>query len=291
MSDTKSCAVCAVGLKGAEFLAGLATAGVLPSTVYSYDQADDASRSFGTIRRFCETNSVAFYESRSPDLRSHSLVFLVGWQFLIPGVMKNCVVFHDSLLPRYRGFSPTVTALIKGQPFLGVTAITPTEETDAGPIVGQLQRAITYPCRIDTALRLQSELMVTLAIGILERTAAGEIDAIEQDQSQATFSIWRDKQDYVIDWTRSAAEIRRFVDATSYPYDGASTSLAGEKLIVDRATELPDVRFEIRQPGKVWNMEDGCPVVVCGEGLLRLERVLTSNGQPYAFSRMRLRFE
>ena len=36
---------------------------------------------------------------------------------------ENLIVFHDSLLPKYRGFAPLVSQLINGEEYLGVTAI------------------------------------------------------------------------------------------------------------------------------------------------------------------------
>jgi methionyl-tRNA formyltransferase len=56
------------------------------------------------------------------------------------------VVFHDSILPQYRGFNPLVSALINGDSRVGVTAMG-TDEFDKGDIIGQRTIAINIPSK------------------------------------------------------------------------------------------------------------------------------------------------
>lgn len=51
----------------------------------------------------------------------------------------GALVIHDSLLPKYRGFSPLVHAILNGDSVTGATMFVPTEEIDAGPVVGQVE--------------------------------------------------------------------------------------------------------------------------------------------------------
>ena len=79
--------------------------------------------------------------------------------------------------------------------------------------------------------------------------------------------------DYRIDWHDSADKIQRFVDAVGIPYQGAEP-LAGEVLARVLDTEVvADVPIENGVTGKVIFVQDGCPVIVCGKGLLRLKRL------------------
>ena len=116
--------------------------------------------------------------------------------------------------------------------------------------------------------------------------------ASPQDDSQATYSLWRDEEDYAIDWSQSATDLRRFVDAVGHPYKGASTTLHGQRLRIRQVRALPDVSIANRTPGKVIFMRSGRPVVVCGEGLLLLEKVEDEHGEVIdRFDRFRLRFQ
>ncbi len=140
---------------------------------------------------------------------------------------------------------------------------------DAGPIVAQREVSISYPIRIRNALELQSGLMADLALDIIAAWQSGALSSRPQDESKATYSLWRDEADYNIDWSQSASEIRRFIDAVSWPYSGARTTVGGEPVTIDAANEVDDLRFERRDVGKIWRLDTGRPVVVCGSGLLR----------------------
>lgn len=287
---TVAFSICAVGFKGAEYLAALVAGGAAPTTVFSYRQPDDRSNGFDTITALCRSHDIPLIESKRPDCSGSDPIFFVGWQYLMRDIGQNAVVFHDSLLPRYRGFAPTVNALIRGEPRIGVTAFRPDGGIDSGPVVGQRDAALDYPVRVEKALRIQAGLMAALTSDLLKSHAAGAMAGQMQNDRDATYSIWRDDEDYRIDWTASAAEIQRLVDAVSFPYAGAITRLGEQALIVDAATACDDLAFELRHPGKVFSLEDGKPMVVCGRGMLRLDVVMTLDRAPYVFDRLRVRF-
>lgn len=280
---------CAVGLKGVSFIRGIMQQGIKPGMIVSYDQPDDASQSFRMIEALAQEASSEFIVSKSPQFSQDDLIFAVGWQYLFKEVMPFSVVFHDSLLPRYRGFSPTASALINGEPEIGVTALRPVSGVDEGPIVGQASVQVQYPIKIKEALEIQAGLMIDLAAQIYQQWREGGLSEQEQDHTRATYSLWRDDEDYLIDWSRPSSAILRMVDAVGFPYAGARTTINGETIIVDEASEVPDLTFEIRQPGKVWALVQGRPVVVCGSGLLRLDACRKSDGTPYEFKRLRVR--
>ena len=201
--------------------------------------------------------------------------FAAGWRWLLPeNEHEPIVVFHDSLLPRYRGFAPLVNALINAEPKLGVTALLGAKHYDAGPILAQEAIAVNYPLRLAEAIEAIRPCYAKLATAVLGDLRKGTWAPRVQDETQASYSLWRDEDDYVINWSQDAATIRRQVDATGFPYRGASVLARGRKLRVLAASERPDVRIEIRTPGKIIFMEEGKPVVVCQSGLLRLEELV-----------------
>ena len=282
--------VCATGLKGAVFVDALFERGLVPGRIVSYEQPDDRANSYARIRQRASDAGVAFETNRRPGFTEGALAFLVGWQYLLPeapGV--TAVVFHDSLLPKYRGFSPTVAALIAGETKIGVTALLLGAGIDEGPILGQAVAEIRYPMKIADALTLQAGLMAVLAIELEDKWRRDALESRPQDDTQATYSLWRDAEDYFIDWTRPADEIARMIDASGFPYDGARTRCGSEEIIVDAATPVADLAFASRAPGKVWRFDAGQPVVVCGAGLLRLDACRTRHGAPFMPERLRTR--
>jgi methionyl-tRNA formyltransferase len=198
----------------------------------------------------------------------------VAWRWMIDHKDTQLVVFHDSLLPRYRGFNPLVSCLINGERQIGVTALLGAARYDAGDILAQSASPIDYPIKLADAIERIRVDYKAAATDVLQRVERGEhLRGVPQQEAQATYSLWRDEVDYRIQWDRSAMSIARFVDAVGSPYKGASTLVNGVLARIDDAVPLPDVQIENRTPGKVIWMEDSCPVVVCGDGLLKILRL------------------
>jgi methionyl-tRNA formyltransferase len=290
MAKSGKIVVCAAGMKGFAFVEGLLEKGANISSIVTYMQADDQAKSFERLCELAAARSVRLLDNPRPALEPGDLTFLVGWQYLLSQITSSTVVFHDSLLPRYRGFSPTVTALINGDREIGVTALQPNDRVDEGPIFAQRSSMISYPIKIQEALTLQAASMADLAVEIVELWEQDQLAASPQQDGKATYSIWRDDQDYEINWAADACEIERFVNAVGYPYAGARTTVDGiEILRILDVSVASDLHFEIRDAGKIWKLDDGRPIVVCGSGMLRVDRWRSETGKPFAFQRLRTR--
>jgi methionyl-tRNA formyltransferase len=286
--------VCAVGLKGAVFLEGLLGRHVCVDKVFSYPQDGDASYGYQTIERSCARHNISFVQARRPTLNDFAgadLIFLAGWQYLFSFHDSRIVVFHDSLLPRYRGFAPTVTALIAGDSAVGVTALTPDSGVDTGPILAQAQIQLPRPARIGEVLTSQAQVMVDLALKIIQQRGAGVLVAQAQNESDASYAIWRGAEDYFINWQWPSETIERFVYAVGYPYEGAHTCLGETLLIIDECRSVGDLHFPIREPGKVWSMNGDGPSVICGSGLLQLTSMRRGDGSTFRLDKLRCQFD
>ncbi|MBV1789418.1 hypothetical protein KQ940_15285 [Marinobacterium sp. D7] len=236
---------------------------------------------FQDIKYFCEANDVFFSDRLSLNKRESSLSFAIGWRWLIHDD-DNLVVFHDSILPRYRGFAPLVNALINGEKNIGVTALRADSKYDAGNIIGQNSIEVIYPKKIADAIDEITKLYIRLLLDISRKTINGEsLLYIEQDHSKASFSPWRDEDDYSINWSKSAEYISRFIDAVGYPYLGAKSRINGEDILINDSIALNDVFVEDRSShiGKIIFMTEGRPTIICGEGLIELIDVVNSKGE------------
>lgn len=228
------------------------------------------------ITEHCRAAGIAFdFRGSEPALRGDEYVFAISWRWLIKHPVERLIVFHDSPLPRYRGFAPLVNMLVNGEKEIGVTALFGASEYDRGHIIGQQTSPVTYPLKIADAIELNNRNYCDLAESIAARMAAGkEIVGVPQKEANATYSIWRDDDDYAIDWSQSAEEIQRLVDAVGSPYLGARCRTSkGQELIVENVEVVEDVHCEIRDVGKVIFMREGRPTVICGSGLLELTDV------------------
>lgn len=283
--------VAAAGMKGLTFLQGLQAKGYTPARVFSYEQKDDESNAFTDIKLQCQQYGSDLVEDRRPEFIPEVRTFLIGWQYLFSGSTDKVVVFHDSLLPDLRGFAPTVTALITGRGRLGVTAFQPDNGVDTGPIYLQDGFDVTHPLRVSEALKRQAELMAALAAEILAADAAGApLSPETQDESGATYSIWRDELDFRLDPSMSAAEIVRRVYALGYPYQGAQIQTGESLLIVHDAIEVEELNFAIRDVGKIWRIDPDGPVMICGQGMVKFTDLKTQTGEPWSPQKLRMRF-
>ncbi|NNJ26940.1 methionyl-tRNA formyltransferase [Alienimonas chondri] len=265
--------------------------GMIAAVIASRDSgmAEDC---YEDIRDFCGRNAIAFLDRRDSYTIATDYSLAVSWRWIIRNESSSLVVFHDSLLPRYRGFNPLVTALINGDVKVGVTALFATDEYDRGDIIAQSETAIEYPITIAEAIDAIQANYVSLGLEIADALHREEpLAASPQSEDCVTYSLWRDEDDYFIDWSASAATIRRLVDAVGFPYRGAASVLDGKVVRLLKAEALEDVKIENRTPGKVIFIRDFKPVVVCGEGLLRIEEMIDDRGvAALPLPRFRMRF-
>ena len=94
-----------------------------------------------TWRTSLTTPSRPRWRKRLPDI-----IVANNWRTWLPAEVFDAPKYgtlniHDSLLPKYTGFSPLIWALINGEEEVGLTAHLMDEELDAGDIV--LQRSTT----------------------------------------------------------------------------------------------------------------------------------------------------
>jgi methionyl-tRNA formyltransferase len=169
---------------------------------------------------------------------------------------------HDSLLPKYAGFSPIIWALINGEPEVGVTAHLMDSSLDGGDIV--LQRAVPVGPE-DTATDLfhrTVDLIGPITVDALELIASGATNLTKQNGSRASFFHKRSIEDSKIDWTWSAEEIERLVRAQSDPYPNAFT-YHGERRIRVVKSSVSVGRYG-GTPGRIFIREGDGVVIVAG---------------------------
>lgn len=249
---------------------------------------DDSHR---LIARECKERGVPVFTLAHPPEFTGDWSIAAGWRRMLD--VPNLVVLHDSLLPRYRGFSPLITARVQGDTEIGVTAFLARDEPDTGPVIAQEAITVGYPMKMRQVLDKIEPLYERLAEEVFFQLSASKcVHYVEQDHSRATYSLFRDEQDYWVDWSKGAPAIRRLVDAVSDPFPGAETMVQGVRARVFGAEVEPDVVIEDRVPGKLFRIDQGQPIVVCGEGLIRITAIRRDEGPGMLpWERHKVRFE
>ncbi|WP_420581919.1 formyltransferase family protein [Reichenbachiella sp.] len=284
-------------IKGFEVLSALISSGYqshISAVIYGKDMniENDYSRE---IINACQKSKINCYKRTSVFKVTSQYSIAVSWRWMIKEANSKLIVFHDSLLPKYRGFAPLVNTLISGNNKIGVSAIYASSEYDKGEVISQLHRSITYPIKIGEAIGLITPLYVELAQHIIGKLASDEdLKSTVQVEKEATYSLWRDELDYLIDWNSNSRNILNFINALSSPYKGASTFVDGFAMIrIIDAVTVDDVVIENRcqQVGKQIFVQDDLPVIVCGEGLLKITKAIKEDTGESAipFSNFRIR--
>lgn len=175
---------------------------------------------------------------------------------------------HPSLLPRWRGAAPVERAIMAGDAETGVCVMRLVAGLDSGPV------ALREVTAIDPDEDFGSLSERLAAIGgrlLVEALAAAERDEItwqEQGENGLTYAEKIESADREINPERPAREIHDQVRALT-PHIGSWLSLGGEDRLGLRATAV----LETGPAPGVLAEQEGWPVLGCGEGALRLDRV------------------
>lgn len=207
------------------------------------------------------------------------IIVVVAYGRILPKTIlelapHGCINVHYSLLPKYRGAAPAAWTIINGDKEGGVTTMKLVEKMDAGAIY--LQEAFALASD-ETTGSLQSRLTpvgARLLVETLRGLKAGTLAAREQDERLATPAPMLKKEDGLIDWTKSAAEIERRVRGFD-PWPGSFTRAAGKLLKIHRAGIVS--AQSSGKPGEVVRAEAGGFWVATSSGILGLDEVQLEN--------------
>ncbi len=159
----------------------------------------------------------------------------------------GCINIHPSLLPRFRGASPIVAAILAGDEFTGVSIMLMDQGLDTGPILARGQIPISPQ---DTAGSLTDKLSLVAAQLLQEVLVCwlkGELTPKPQNEAEATYSSPISKEEGEIDWHLTAIDIWRRVRAF-HPWPGCYTTWRGKQLKITEAVPLPEEgAFEVGQ--------------------------------------------
>ena len=194
---------------------------------------------------------------------------------------KGVLNVHPSLIPRHRGPSPVITALLDGDEVTGVTIILTDEGMDTGPVVAQRQEPALPE---DTATILTERLFHLGAELLVETLPAWEADRITpvaQDEDGASTTRLYTKADGEMDWAAPVGALERRLRAFE-AWPGCHTGWRGKGLRI-LAGMVVDGETAGRVPGDVVTMPGVAGplvAVVTGEGALGLVRLQLDGRRP-----------
>jgi methionyl-tRNA formyltransferase len=140
---------------------------------------------------------------------------------------------HGSLLPKYRGRTPHVWAIINNEKTTGITAHIIDEGCDTGDILQQTIVPILDDDTGSSLLAKFADLYTLLVDNVLEKIKSNNLQRTPQRNELATFFGKRTPEDGKINWNWQKERIRNWIRAQKQPYPGAFTFFNETKIIID----------------------------------------------------------
>ena len=181
---------------------------------------------------------------------------------------------HASLLPKYRGSSPIQWCVINGEKETGVTIMKTAYEVDSGDI---LFADKTFIGEDETAGELFDRLSILAADSIikaLDLIENGKANFAPQNHNEATFCKMLTKADGLIDWSKSAQQIKDFVRGMN-PWPCAYTKLDGMVYKMHKVS-VQNNNFS-GNAGQIVMADKNGLIVACGDGAISIDIIQAPN--------------
>ncbi|RDH48830.1 methionyl-tRNA formyltransferase [Mastigocladus laminosus WC112] len=209
----------------------------------------------------------------------------------------GCVNVHASILPKYRGAAPIQWCLYNGDKETGITTML----MDAGMDTGAMLLKATTPINLLDNAQDLAEKLATIGADLLVETLIGlergEIKPIPQDNTEATYAPLIKKEDYQLDWSKSAIQLHNQIRGF---YPNCITSFRNQPIKITATapldpTYLQELPSEIQEylhkesdrstlsgsPGEVVGIAKGIGAIAqTGDGLLILREVQLAGKRP-----------
>jgi methionyl-tRNA formyltransferase len=192
---------------------------------------------------------------------------------------QGCYNLHFGPLPRLRGCFPTKWAILEDEPG-GVAFHCIDPGIDTGDVIARTEVPLA-PDETDATLYAK---LVTAGHALFREQIPWMKElrrppARPQDGTEASYHPKEIPFGGVIDWTRDAVWVERFIRAFTFPpYPAAKASLAGREVQLRAPVRIgPDVPDA--EPGAVRFREDGSAAVACGAGSIVVERILVDGDE------------
>lgn len=180
---------------------------------------------------------------------------------LLDAPKYGCINVHASLLPELRGGAPIHYSLIQGKKETGITIMYMAEKLDAGDILTSVSIPIDERDTVGTLHEKLSDAGANLLSETLPKLLNGEITAVPQIESEATFAPNIKREQEKIDWFKTGEEIYNQIRGLN-PWPVAYTELEGAVIKVWWGEKyMTEIKSE---PGTIISLEDDGVVVQTG---------------------------
>lgn len=253
------------------------------------------------IISFCKENKITYFVGNPRNGAAVSflvdyavdVLLSINYLFLIePDLInfprKYAVNFHGSLLPKYRGRTPHVWAIINNEKETGVTAHFIADGCDTGDIIYQQTIAIDHNNTGADILQKYHDLYPTIVNKVIDILDSGNFTFQKQVESKATYFGKRGPDDGQLSWAWQKERIYNWVRAQAKPYPGAFTYYKDQKVTI-HAIRISDHGFSYEMPNGLILEGGDTPVIKTANGAIQL--IITENDAPLTFEKGEILYE
>jgi methionyl-tRNA formyltransferase len=231
------------------------------SLVITYDLTQDYALSGINIKDFCIENNIKTIVSKSINkdledlIRSNKPDLIISSYFR--GIIKKrvwasskvaTINIHPSILPFYRGPTPTAWGLLKLEKVFGVTIHKINDTIDGGDIYAQKKYLIK---KNETGYELYNRAMrygYLLFKENFDKILNDKIKAKKQKQGGSYYGKMNDFD--FIDWKKTSAEIEALVRIRAKPYNVAQARVYNKNVFINKVKILKN-KYLIQKPGQI----------------------------------------
>jgi len=201
------------------------------------------------------------------------LIVVVGWYWIIPSklikIVENGIIgIHGSLLPKYRGFSPFVWALINGETKTGLSLFYFSNGIDDGDIIAQKEIPLNINIEIGELLTIAEAKSIELINDNYKNILYKRNKRIPQTNKNVSYCSVRKPKDGIINWGDDNNNIYNFIRAQSFPYPGAFSYLDGELFIFEKVILVEQNYYGV--PGVIAKKTNKSIIVCCGKNAIEV---------------------
>jgi methionyl-tRNA formyltransferase len=199
------------------------------------------------IQDFCKEDRIPIFvgnprNGKSLDFissKTAQVLISINYLFIIENNLilfpeKIAINVHGSLLPKYRGRTPHVWAIINNEKYTGITVHKIDQGCDTGDIIEQLKIPIDDEDTGADILKKYCKAYIPIIETALNKINSNQLQLVKQDETVASYFGKRTPDDGLINWNWQKERIKNWVRALAYPYPGAFTILNNNKLIIDK---------------------------------------------------------
>jgi len=160
-------------------------------------------------------------------------IFFPDWSWMVPNEIVtnyNCVCFHESNLPKFRGGSPIQNQIIKGIKKTKTTTFFMTERLDGGDII--LQKDLSFSGSLDDIFLRMKKNDYEMIVKIIQ----GKYKKRKQVGKPTYFKRRKPGDSELENLNHSKLYLYDFIRMLSDPYPNAFLKLGKKKIVFKSAT-------------------------------------------------------